>query len=153
MGTGEVKARHILLACGVFCGTLLLLLSYGGTGPMESEFLQKVAVAIAPTLVTLFGSMFGEILRQQREAERHRAEERNAEAASREAERAALRALLRNELVRMHREWVEEKGYITLEALDYASQTYAAYHELGGNGTGTRLFEDMCNLPIKEERK
>lgn len=152
MGTGEVKARHILLACGVFCGTLLLLLSYGGTGPMESEFLQKVAVAIAPTLVTLFGSMFGEILRQQREAERHRAEERDAEAASREAERAALRALLRNELVRMHREWVETKGYITLEALEFARQTYEAYHAIGGNGTGTHLFKDMCKLPIKEER-
>lgn len=64
----------------------------------------------------------------------------------------ANRLLLRNELVSAHREWVEEKGYITLEALEYIDETYACYHDRGGNGSGTRLWEDIHNLPIRENR-
>lgn len=64
----------------------------------------------------------------------------------------ANRLLLRNELVSAHREWVEEKGYITLEALEYVDETYACYHDRGGNGSGTRLWEDIHNLPIREHR-
>ncbi len=59
------------------------------------------------------------------------------------------RVLLRNELVRMHRDWVEEKGYITLEALEYAQNTYEAYNELRGNGSGTKLWHDIKALPVK----
>lgn len=58
------------------------------------------------------------------------------------------RVLLRNELVQMHREWFEEKGYITLEALEYAENTYEVYHELKGNGSGTKLWEDLKVLPV-----
>lgn len=58
------------------------------------------------------------------------------------------RVLLRNELVRMHRDWFEERGYITLEALEYAENTYEVYHELKGNGSGTKLWEDLKVLPI-----
>lgn len=64
----------------------------------------------------------------------------------------ANRLLLRNELVSAHREWVEEKGYITLEALEYVDETYACYHDRGGNGSGTRLWEDIHALPIRELR-
>lgn len=62
------------------------------------------------------------------------------------------RALLRNELVRAHREWVEEKGWITLEALEFIDETYDEYHGRGGNGSGTRLWEDIHRLPIMEHR-
>ena len=65
---------------------------------------------------------------------------------------AGVKTLLRNELVASHREWVEEKGYITLEALEYIDETYACYHDRGGNGSGTRLWEDIHNLPIREHR-
>lgn len=134
-------ARSFLIAAGVFAITLAALMSMGGGGPMETEFLQKVCIAIAPTALTLAASWI-----------RTACEHMGDESAAREAERMALRALLRNELVRMHREWVEQKGYITLEALEYARQTYEAYHAIGGNGTGTKLFEDMEALQIKEER-
>lgn len=62
------------------------------------------------------------------------------------------RALMRNELVRAHREWVEEKGWITLEALEFIDETYDEYHSRGGNGSGTRLWEDIHRLPIMEHR-
>ena len=63
---------------------------------------------------------------------------------------SGMRTLLRNELVAMHREWAEEKGYITLEALEYAQETYEAYHGLGGNGSGTKLWEDLNALPVRD---
>lgn len=62
----------------------------------------------------------------------------------------ASAALLRNELIRAHREWVEGKGYITLEALEYIDETYDSYHLAGFNGSGTRIWEDLHNLPIRE---
>lgn len=61
-----------------------------------------------------------------------------------------MRTLLRNELVRMHREYVEEKGCISLEALEYAQQTYQSYHALRANGSGDKLWKDIQSLPIKD---
>lgn len=62
----------------------------------------------------------------------------------------ANRALLRKELIASHREWVEEKGYITLQALKDCENTYEVYHELGGNGTATKLWLDISALPLKD---
>jgi hypothetical protein len=64
----------------------------------------------------------------------------------------ADRVLLRNELVSMHREFAEERQSITLEALEYAQNTYEVYHSLGGNGSGTKLWEDIKALPVREGR-
>lgn len=61
-----------------------------------------------------------------------------------------VKTLLRNELVAAHREWVEEKGYITLEALEYIEDTYKCYHAMKGNGSGTKLWEDIKALPVKD---
>lgn len=62
------------------------------------------------------------------------------------------RAMLRSDLVRGHREWVEEKGYITLEALEVLSKTHEAYNEVGGNDTGDKLWLEIKALPINEGR-
>ena len=61
-----------------------------------------------------------------------------------------VRTLLRNELVSAHREWVEEKGYITLEALEYMKRTFESYHALKGNGSGDKLWKDLKALPVKD---
>lgn len=66
-----------------------------------------------------------------------------------DALKEGMRTLLRNELVAAHREWYEEKGYITLETLEFCHQTYEAYHGLGGNGSGDKLFNDIKTLPVK----
>ena len=52
--------------------------------------------------------------------------------------------------MRLHRDLVEAQGWCTLEDKEYAERTYIAYHELGGNGTGTVLYEDIMALPIKD---
>lgn len=44
------------------------------------------------------------------------------------------------------------RGYTDAELLKNAEYMYNAYHALGGNGTGTTLYEKMKALPIKEEQ-
>ena len=61
----------------------------------------------------------------------------------------ANRAMLRSELIRAHREWVEDKGYITMEAHLVLAKTHKAYKASHGNDTGDKLWEDLDVLPIK----
>lgn len=69
--------------------------------------------------------------------------------ATNDAQRDGIRTILRNELIVLHLRLVETQGWCTLEDKEYAERTYQAYHELGGNGTGTVLYEDIMALPIK----
>jgi len=102
--------------------------------------------------------------RDKVEREKQAADERKTEQRKREDEHEELlcrldalddgmRSSLRNDLVGLHREWAEGRGSITLEAKEYAARTYMSYHRLGGNGTGTGLWQEIDRLPVKEERR
>jgi len=41
---------------------------------------------------------------------------------------------------------VIERGYVTRDEFDRISDEYSAYHALGGNGTGTALYKQVCAL-------
>lgn len=43
-----------------------------------------------------------------------------------------------------------ELGEIPLSALKNIEHMYKAYHKLGGNGTGTELYERVNELPLKK---
>ena len=62
----------------------------------------------------------------------------------------ALKILLKSEL---KKEYIElmQKGYVTLEELENANEVYEVYHNLKGNGTGTKMIEEIRRLPIKED--
>ena len=68
-----------------------------------------------------------------------------------DAQKDGIRTILRNELIVLHRGLAEEQGWCTLADKEYAERLYQAYHELGGNGTGTKLYEDVMKLPIREK--
>ncbi len=42
-------------------------------------------------------------------------------------------------------------GYVDTDGLENASIVYKSYHALGGNGTGTLLYEKLKALPLKED--
>ncbi len=42
------------------------------------------------------------------------------------------------------------KEEITLSELKNIERMYKAYHKLGGNGTGTELYERVMELPLKK---
>lgn len=59
-----------------------------------------------------------------------------------------VRALLRAEVIRAHRDYYEDGVPITLSQRTHLQDVYTAYHDLGGNGTATRLWEDIKELEV-----
>ena len=57
-----------------------------------------------------------------------------------------LCSLLRSEIIKHHEKYME-KEWIAVYALDNINKMYDAYHSLGGNGTVTKLVEDIRLLP------
>ena len=69
---------------------------------------------------------------------------------SEHALRKGMRSLLRNELVKAHRVFVVERDPVSLVDREVVDRNYQAYHSLGGNGTGTKLYEEIMDVPITE---
>lgn len=59
-----------------------------------------------------------------------------------------MRSILRRELKIMHRHHVIKGEPISIDDKDEATEIYTAYHDLGGNGTGTHMYHDIMELPI-----
>lgn len=47
-------------------------------------------------------------------------------------------------------EYYISKGEITLDEIKNVEYLYKSYHALGGNGTGTEIWERIQKLPIKK---
>jgi len=57
-------------------------------------------------------------------------------------------ALLRNEIIRSYDTYTE-RGYISIHGLENVIAMYESYHSLGGNGTVTKMMDELRELPIK----
>lgn len=60
----------------------------------------------------------------------------------------ALKLLMKKELRDVH-DRCTAQNYITVGELEYISEVYQIYHNLGGNGTGTLLYESLKELEIR----
>lgn len=60
-----------------------------------------------------------------------------------------IKAVLRRELVLIHEEHCIKKIPISIDDKDQATDLYAAYHELGGNGTIAKIYQEILELPVK----
>lgn len=111
------------------------------------ELVETVAItALVSGLVgAVVSSIVAAVKSQGRRAVEHGAEEK----ASLDAMRAGLRALLWRELKNIHDEAMHVGG-LTVEQCRHLEGVYGAYHALGGNGTGTRLFTDAMEMPVSE---
>lgn len=45
------------------------------------------------------------------------------------------------------------RGYITISEYDNLMYIYRPYRDAGGNGTGTKLIESVCKLPMKTKEE
>ena len=61
-----------------------------------------------------------------------------------------MQAMMRDRIVQAYYRYTE-RGWITLHGLENVEKLYAEYHRLGGNGTVTKLVEDLRELPVKEK--
>ena len=70
-----------------------------------------------------------------------------------DALKVGLIAILHDRLFGICKQYLS-LGYIPSddaeEILDNAETIYNAYHSLGGNGTGTKVYNKFCSLKIKE---
>lgn len=116
---------------------------------MMLEFL----IAIGAAMVTFIGQVVMFCL--QRSAAKKDKKDDNISGrvavleADNEKMREALIGILHNELYINCQEIIERKS-ITVGELDNLNLIYAPYHKLGGNGTGTKLYELASNLPIRD---
>ena len=100
-----------------------------------SGVLMTLVEAVIPMLLTGIGGACGWLLKS------HRKEE-----AKDQAMEAGLRTLLRAELLEIHAKYVP-LGCIPLDVMEEADRVYQAYHSLGGNGAGTKIYEELKALP------
>ncbi len=63
----------------------------------------------------------------------------------------ALRASMYDRLYYLHRSFIAQ-GWISIPDLENVTGIYEGYHGLGGNGVGTKLYEDMRKLPNFEPK-
>lgn len=54
--------------------------------------------------------------------------------------------LLRAEIIRQYEKWID-RGYCPIYAKDALTKEYNSYHDLGGNGTITGLYNELMELP------
>lgn len=61
--------------------------------------------------------------------------------------RSGMLAILHDRIYQECEHWLNQGG-IPIDALHNLEHLYKSYHELGGNGTGTNLYERAKALPI-----
>ncbi|MFT8358563.1 hypothetical protein [Bifidobacterium aquikefiri] len=62
-----------------------------------------------------------------------------------------MRVLLRARLIDIHEKYVEHDDLCPVNVKEEADEVYTAYHELGGNGTGTHLHEEIMDAHISSD--
>lgn len=62
----------------------------------------------------------------------------------------ALKLLMKRELKEEYERLMKE-GRVSVAELSHVTELYNTYHNLGGNGEGTIMYEKIKSLDIKEE--
>ena len=70
------------------------------------------------------------------------------QAADQKALKEGTQSLLRSEIIRCYDMYME-RGSISIHGRESMEAMYKAYHQLGGNGTITKLFEELGELPTR----
>ena len=111
--------------------------------------LQIVVPLVSAAATCVIGFIFNKF--KNREEKREAEEDRrlNEAIARDEALRAGLLALCRDRILQGYR-YYRSKGGISAQDLETMQKLYFAYHALGGNGTITKVYEKILDLPLKE---
>jgi hypothetical protein len=117
---------------------------------VELSFLSTVATAIIGYL--MYRLKKNEEAKEAKLKARHEEEIQRAHRQELEnnAFRASLLALTRDRILQGYR-YYRQQGCIGTQDLETMTKLYMAYHDLGGNGTITAVYDKIKALPIKEE--
>ena len=109
--------------------------------------IDAASVALTALVSGVVGAVVSAVTAAARLTGKRVGERTEKERAADEAMRSGMRALLWRELKSIHEQAVDEGGMDT-EQRRHLEGVYGAYHALGGNGTGTRLYEDSLARPV-----
>lgn len=101
-----------------------------------AEFLRETYFVVLPIIVTAFMGWVGTTLTKQQK--------------ERSANSRGTMLILKYMLERYHAEYMH-KGYVTEEQYKLFEDIHDAYSDLGGNGYGDRMWQDVRSLPIKND--
>lgn len=65
------------------------------------------------------------------------------------AMRRGLRALLRADIIRLYNKYHDELGWCPVYVKQALEEEYREYHNIGGNGVGTQMYESIMALPTE----
>lgn len=102
---------------------------------MEQILLQTYKVALPIVLTALMGYIVW-ILKHQKK--------------DRDANSKGTMLLLRVQIIEYHDKYIRE-GKIPSYAYENFDEMYQAYHELGGNGMITKMYEEVKELHLREK--
>lgn len=105
-----------------------------------AEFILKYWLEVAFGLVAASGGWAFKIVLKRQKARK----------LEQDALKEGVLALLHDRLYQGCRYHIKEKE-ITDAEMKNMEYLYRGYHALGGNGTGTELYERVKDLPLKEE--
>ena len=97
------------------------------------------AQALFGALVAGLGALTRWLVRRFRENDRRQ-----------DAMEKGIQAMLRDRIVQSYYHY-SELGYITLHGLEAMDKMYVEYHNLGGNGTVTKLWQELHELEVREQ--
>lgn len=117
-----------------------------------------ISAMLAPSAFSLVGSLYLYKLHRKddardKERERRKVAER-IEREKRDEESRIIRngitAVLRDRIVQTYM-YYENIGYLPLKERENIYMMYVAYHDLGGNGLVTQLYNELNELPCTKE--
>ena len=109
---------------------------------------QVVLSAVSAILTGVVGYLIYKIKKREDTREKDEAEKMQSLLMRDEAIDRALCALCRDRILQGYR-YYEKNGEVSTQDLETMSKLYKAYHNLGGNGTITVVYEKIRQLPIK----
>lgn len=106
-------------------------------------------VAVTAIVSGLVGSVVSSVVAAVKSQGRKAVERTEEEKRLEESMRIGMRALLWRELKTIHEQAMRDHG-LNVADRKHLENVYSAYHGTGGNGTGTRLFEESMEQPVLE---
>ena len=74
----------------------------------------------------------------------------NSKLKEQEKMKEGILAILHDRLYQACRFYIQ-RGHVDIESMKNIEYLYKSYHDLGGTGTGTELYNRVKSLPIKED--
>ena len=105
---------------------------------------QLASMLLSPVLAATVGALAG-LLKAARKREMQHDAQRDAE---HRLLMDGMREMLRSQLYDMHRRYVVDGEPMPYAEKERATDVYTTYHGLGGNGTGTHIYQELMKAHI-----